>query len=104
MAISAAAAAVANDATLAQRRTRPDNWITFERSARELSAAGGASASTAATGGEGGGASGSAIGACGPEWPTAAQIFSHTIGRGSTEPTIWLSTPSRYSQAWTMPV
>src|SRR4029078_345040 len=76
-----------------------------ERSAPEPPAAatGAASVSTAATGAGGGTASGSAIVACGPGTTIAAQIFSHTIGRGSTRPTIWLSTPSRYSQAWTMP-
>jgi len=84
---------------------RPDNWMTFELSVPEMSDAGATGAASAVTGGAVGGgwtASGSAIGACGPEWPTAARIFSHTIGRGSIEPTIWLSTPSRCSQAWTI--
>ena len=31
-------------------------------------------------------------------------MFSHTIGRGSTDPTIWFSTPSRNSQACTITV
>ncbi|MGY3108592.1 hypothetical protein ACVWW7_005219 [Bradyrhizobium sp. LM6.9] len=29
-------------------------------------------------------------------------MFSHTIGRGSIEPTIWLSTPIRYAHACTI--
>src|SRR6266487_4149918 len=61
--------------------------------------------SAGGSGGGGGGASGSTSGACcSVECPIAALMFSHTIGRGSTEPTIWFSTPSRYSQAWTSAV
>jgi hypothetical protein len=78
--------------------------MTFELSAPEMSARGAASAATGAAGGGDCGASGNTSGACGPECPTAARMFSQTIGRGSTEPTIWLRTPSRYSQAWTMAV
>jgi len=51
-----------------------------------------------------GGASGCTSGACGSECSIAVLMFSQTIGRGSTEPTIWFSTPSLNSQACTIAV
>src|SRR5882757_10740302 len=86
-------------ATLRQRRTRPVNWITLELSAGSAGAA--SLGSGAATGA---GASGNSSGACGSACPMALRMFSQTIGRGSTDPTIWFSTPSRYSQACTSAV
>src|SRR5262245_14751941 len=54
-------------------------------------------------GGEEGAASGkTTTGCCAADGPIAALMLSHTTGRGSTEPTIWFSAPSRYSQPWTI--
>src|ERR1700686_2511394 len=95
MATKAAAIAVVSVATLRQRRTWVDNRMTLELSA----AAAGVTVPARA---EGGGASGRTSGACAPESPAADLTRSQTSGRGSTEPTIWFRTPSRYSHAWTI--
>jgi hypothetical protein len=49
------------------------------------------------------GASGGTIAACGSA-PMAVLIRSHNSALGSTAPTIWFSTPSLNSQAWTKAV
>src|SRR6202035_4085993 len=102
MATNAAAIAVVSVATLRQRRTWLDKtWVDNRMTLALSMAAPGAAVSGAAGGGRGSGASGSTSGACGPESPAADLIRSQTSGRGSTEPTIWFRTPSRYSHAWT---
>src|SRR6478609_338883 len=78
-------------------------WI--GASSTTAGASAGGSSTVGGGGGSGGGGSGNTKGACGSvEWPTAALMFSQTIGRGSTEPTIWFSEPSRYSHACTRAV
>ncbi|MCS3932892.1 hypothetical protein M2175_007923 [Bradyrhizobium elkanii] len=47
------------------------------------------------TGGGGGEASGAGVSCAKSVRASSDRMFSHTIGRGSTEPTIWLRTPSR---------
>ena len=96
MAISAAAIAMVDAAILRQRRTCVDNWMTLELSAE---AAGATAAERANCG-----VSGSTSGSCGPDSPAAVLILSQTSGRGSTDPTIWFRTPSRYCQACTSAV
>src|ERR1700726_1906521 len=108
-ATSAPASAVIDVASERQRRARRESQMTLELSttgATGGTGATGATGSLASSGaaGIGGGGSGKTIGACGSAWPIAVRMFSQTIGRGSTEPTIWFSTPSLYSQACTIAV
>ena len=99
IATRAAAIAVVTVATLRQRRARADSRTTLEVS---IGAAG--ALTSLAGGGGGGGASGSSSGACGSEWPIAVLILSQTSGLGSTDPTIWLRTPSFCCHASTIAV
>src|SRR3954447_10816630 len=96
MAISAAAIAMLEVAMLRQRRTWVANRMTLGLSAEEA----GATAAEAV----GCGASGSTSASCGPDSPAALLILSHTSGRGSIDPTIWVRTPSRYCHACTSAV
>ena len=80
IATSTAAIAVIAVATARQRRACLENWITLELSA--------AMAGWTISGTDDAGALGSTDGCCAPERPIAALMFSHTIGRGSMEPTI----------------
>src|SRR5262249_58644242 len=52
----------------------------------------------------GGGVPGTTSGACCALCPTASRTRSHSSGRGSTDPTIWLSTPRRNSHDRTIAV
>src|ERR1700744_1266172 len=100
-ATSAAASADVNDATLRQRLTLADISITLEGTTFDGTTTGAGSTASATTGGA---CSGSTSGACGSACPIAALIFSQTSGRGSTDPTIWLRTPSLCSHATTIAV
>ncbi|OIQ68959.1 hypothetical protein GALL_494420 [mine drainage metagenome] len=100
IATRAAAIAEVRVATVRQRLTFAVNRMTLELSTTAATAA---HSSTGVVMGEEG-ACGNTIGACGSECPTVALILSQTSGRGSTDPTIWLRTPSLCSHAWTIAV